>query len=536
MENTRYYPLILVAGSGFLFWAGWPVSPLPFFLFIAIAPLLALEASITAENYRRPGLAFFGYIYLTTFIWNITTTWWVYNSTVVGALFMLVANAALMTIPFMLYRKTKQAAGQGWGLFGFVLYWMTFEYLHLNWDLSWPWLTFGNAFAMVPNWVQWYDVTGVFGGTLWILLANIGFYYGCFKGETIFSRKVNKKPFFATLLLILLPILISYIIYYNYEEKGSPTEIVALQPNIDPYTEKFAGTENFIPFEEQVARFINLSEQKLTDSTQFLLWPETAIDAAFEEKNIAQYPIIESIQNNFLPNYPTLSLLTGLTSYVRYEGTHTPTARYNENIGYYDMFNTACFFSETEELSFYHKSKLVPGVEIMPYPQVFGFVSELLFSLGGTSGGYGRQKTPSVFANAEGTKVAPAICYESIYGEFMGRFVQRGAGLIFIITNDAWWGNTPGHKQHLHYARLRAVELRRSIARSANTGISAFINQKGEILQATEYLEQDVIKAKLLVNDAMTFYARYGDYLGRTAAWLSVFVFLSAMVKRRVKH
>src|SRR5690606_16142321 len=200
----------------------------------------------------------------------------------------------------------------------------------------------------------------------------------------------------------------------------------------------------------------------------------------------------------------------------------------------FDMFNTACFLSDTGEIAFYHKSKLVPGVEIMPYPQVFGFVSELLFSLGGTSGGYGRQKTPTVFAGEEGIQVAPAICYESIYGEFMSKFVQQGAGLIFIITNDGWWGNTPGHRQHLHYARLRAIELRRSIARSANTGISAFIDQRGQVLQPTEYWTQDVLRATLLVNKELTFYARFGDYLGRTAAWLSILVFLSALVKKKV--
>ena len=536
MIKTHYYPLLLVIGSGILFWAGWPVSPFPFFLFIAIAPLFALDEHVTADAYQRPGLSYFGYIYLAIFIWNTTTTWWVYNSTLVGAIFMLLANTALMSIPFILYRKTKIAAGMGWGLFGFVLYWLTFESIHLQWDLSWPWLTLGNGFAMVHKWIQWYEFTGVFGGTLWILLANIGFYYGLLKGNAIFNRKINKIPLLANLLLLFLPIAISYIIYNKYEEKGTPAEIVVLQPNIDPYTEKFADTENFIPFEEQVARFISLSEQQLTDTTQFLLWPETAIDAAFEEQRIAQYPIIQTIQNDFLSRYPRLALLTGLTSFVRYENEHTPTARYNENIGYFDMFNTACFFGETGEITFYHKSKLVPGVEIMPYPQVFGFVSELLFSLGGTSGGYGRQKEPTVFTGNGGIQGAPAICYESIYGEFMSKFVQQGAGLIFIITNDGWWGNTPGHRQHLHYARLRAIELRRSIARSANTGISAFIDQRGQVLQPTEYWTQDVLRATLLVNEELTFYARFGDYLGRTAAWLSILVFLSALVKKKVNR
>jgi len=116
----------------------------------------------------------------------------------------------------------------------------------------------------------------------------------------------------------------------------------------------------------------------------------------------------------------------------------------------------------------------------------------------------------------------------------MAEFIRNGAKSIFIITNDGWWGDTPGHEQHLAYARLRAIELRRSIARSANTGISAFLNQRGDVLQATEYWKQDIIRGTIRPSEQLTFYARYGDYIARTAAWLSVFVFLAAIVKRQL--
>jgi apolipoprotein N-acyltransferase len=140
-----------------------------------------------------------------------------------------------------------------------------------------------------------------------------------------------------------------------------------------------------------------------------------------------------------------------------------------------------------------------------------------------------------VFFNRQGIGLAPAICYESIYGDFMARYIRNGAHFIGIITNDGWWSDSPGHKQHLHYAVLRAIENRRSVARSANTGISAFIDQKGDILQPTAFWEQDVIKATLRANTNTTFYTSHGDYIGRTAVWLSVLVFLSAWVKARIK-
>ncbi len=531
----KYELLILSLVSGFLFWLGWPVKPFPFLLFLAIAPLFAIEEYIAQENFKHPGRTFYGYLYLATFIWNITTTWWVYNSTLVGAIFMLIANAALMTIPFVLFRLTKKSAGANWGYFGFVLYWITFEYIHLNWDISWPWLTLGNGFASFPEWVQWYEYTGVFGGTLWILLANLAFYFVFLKDRAIQNRQFRWRSFVLTLLCLLIPVIYSYIRYANYESQGIDKEVVVLQPNIDPFTEKFIGSENFIPFEEQLEIFISLSEQKITSETRFLAWPETAFDGIYNEETIADNPLIQRIKK-FKAKYPKLVLITGMTTFILYDEPEevTPTARYREDVGYFDVFNTAFYLDEDNNMAFYHKSKLVPGVEIMPYPQVIGFVSKLLFSLGGTSGGFGRQDERTVLETHEGIGIAPSICYESIYGDFMAEYIRNGANSIFIITNDGWWGNTPGHKQHLAYASLRAIEVRRSIARSANTGISAFINQRGDILQATEYWEQDIIRGNIQVSEQLTFYARYGDYIARTAAWLSVFVFLAAVVKRQL--
>ncbi len=534
-KGQKYELLMLSLISGLLFWLGWPVKPFPFLLFFAIAPVFAMDEYITQGNYKHPGRTFYGYLYLTTFLWNITTTWWVYNSTLVGAIFMLIANAALMTIPFVLFRITKKSAGANWGYFGFVLYWITFEYIHLNWDISWPWLTLGNGFASFPKWIQWYEFTGVFGGTLWILLANLAFYLVFLRDRAIQRRQFRWRSFVLTCIWVLLPVIYSYIRYYNYEMRGEETEVVVLQPNVDPFTEKFIGSENFIPFEQQLERFIELSEQQITPETRFLIWPETAFDGSYNEEIINTYDIIERIKR-FKAKYPDLALITGMTTYILYDDPAevTPTARYSEQAGYYDVFNTAFYLDEDNNITFYHKSKLVPGVEIMPYPEALGFVSDLLFSLGGTSGGFGRQDERTVLVSKEGIGAAPAICYESIYGDFMAEFVRNGAESIFIITNDGWWGDTPGHEQHLAFSRLRAIELRRSIARSANTGISAFLNQRGDVLQATNYWEQDVIRGTIQHSEQLTFYARYGDYIARTAAWLSFFVFLAAIVKRQL--
>src|SRR5690606_24682498 len=181
--------------------------------------------------------------------------------------------ALLMSIPWLLFRITKRNAGPGWGYFSLVMYWISFEYIHLNWDISWPWLTLGNGFATFPEWIQWYEYTGVFGGTLWIWLVNLLIFFALAgKPFSTTDKKADRRFVVYALLLISLPIAYSYYSYFTYEEEGESVEIVVLQPNIDPYTEKFIGSENFIPFEKQLERFFDLSAEKITPATSFLVW------------------------------------------------------------------------------------------------------------------------------------------------------------------------------------------------------------------------------------------------------------------------
>ena len=180
----------------------------------------------------------------------------------------------------------------------------------------------------------------------------------------------------------------------------------------------------------------------------------------------------------------------------------------------------------------YIKSKLVIGVETMPYPEYLGFLRKLTIRLGGTFRSNGVQEfRENLYSLDDSTGVAPVICYESIFGEFVSDYIKEDAGFIFVITNDGWWGDTPGYRQHLSYSRLRAIENRRSVARSANTGISCLINQKGQVLQHTNYWEPDALRGELNVNDKLTFYTRHGDFIPRTAYFFSLLLLLYTLTR-----
>ena len=172
----------------------------------------------------------------------------------------------------------------------------------------------------------------------------------------------------------------------------------------------------------------------------------------------------------------------------------------------------------------------------MPFSRYFSFLEKYIINLGGTTGSLGSQEEPSNFTSGNSILTAPVICYESIFGEYLTGYIKKGAGLIFVLTNDGWWKNTPGYRQHLSFARLRAIETRRSIARSANTGISAFINQRGDIMQQTKWWTRTALHGKIKTNDSLTFYVHYGDYIGRICAFMSVLLLLYYLSQKTSGH
>ena len=235
----KRYLFLLSLLSGVLLIIGWPVNGFPLFLFIGFVPLLFIEDYIFNNREQFNWFSFFGYSYIAMYIFNLFTTYWIYFSTPAGIGAQLM-NALFMSLTLSLFHFTRIILKHGSAYITFIVYWITFEYLHLNWDLTWSWMNLGNGFANYPSWIQWYEYTGSFGGTIWILLANVMIFRAIkmfINKERTFRKRMLLAAFCGD--LILVPIIISLVIYYTYEDKGKPITVVAVQPNIDPYNEKF---------------------------------------------------------------------------------------------------------------------------------------------------------------------------------------------------------------------------------------------------------------------------------------------------------
>lgn len=519
--------------SGVLLSIAWPSAGFAPLLFIALIPLLLAEDIIYRNSDRLKGRFLFFISYFSFLMFNLLTTWWVKYASLFGAVAAIVCNALFMAIVFYCFHVTRKKFGSITGYVSLIVYWTAFEHLHMDWDLSWPWLTFGNGFAGWVKMIQWYEFTGVLGGTIWVWVVNILLYSGL-SGLVFKITDYNyRKDFIFAGLIVFVPVFYSWTRYYTYTEEIAPVKIAVIQPNIDPYNEKFSGMSSAA----QLDRIMNLAAKVTDAETDYVVAPETALPDGIWEEEISSHPQIRRLAK-FQESHPKATWVIGLASNRYYPDSNLRSAtarKFTNSDGYYDSYNTAMQLDKEGNVQLHHKSKLVPGVEKMPFPALFKHLDAFAIDLGGISGSLGMQEIPSVFNDKnKQTSIAPVICYESIYGDYLTEYVNQGAELIFIITNDGWWSDTPGYRQHLKYATLRAIETRRSIARSANTGISCFINQRGDILQATKWWEPDAIQATINKNDSKTLYSIIGDVLGTISTFASL-VFLVLLVFRKKK-
>lgn len=529
MSKKQTY--LLALSSAILMWLAWPphvwLAPL---LFIGLVPLLIALDAIVVQQAKNTGRKVFLTAGLTFLVWNTASIYWVFNAinafnegatgTIVAFFVSLIPyglGALLMTFAFWLYSRLRKFVNPNLAYLGLICFYVAMEYLHASWDLAFPWMTLGNGLAGMHQLAQWYEYTGVYGGSIWILLSNILVFEA-------YKAWKNRQKFSLLLLyactVMVIPAAISLYQYYNYEEKGSPVNVVIVQPNIDPY-----GKFGDIPAQEQFNILKKLSDSLGQVNTEFFIWPETAIPAVIDEDRIREDNYFLQAQE-FIGKYKNGALLTGIESIKWYNDKKTLSAVKHGSGMYYDHFNAAILIENSAKIQFYHKSKLVPGPEKLPFPKVTSFISPVFEGLGGSTSGYGWQDHPGVFYAYSGVGVAPVICYESIWGSWIAQAVKDGAQFITVVTNDGWWGNTSGKDQHLLYAKLRAIETRRWVARSANTGISAFINQRGDVVKQTKWWTRTAIKADINLNDERTAYISIGDAIPQILSILAIILAL----------
>lgn len=525
MTKLLRYSLLFLASL--LLSSAWFPSFTGLFLFVAFIPLFWVENYY--YNNKSGFINVFLSAYLSFFLWNILSFWWVSYVSFVAFFVGVLFNALLPAFVFGLFHITKCRFNVRTGYAAFIFYWLGYEYLHSQWDAAVPWLFLGQGLAQDLKLIQWYEFTGSSGGSLLILLVNV-FIYRIGSEWKISTTKIKVAGLLLFLALLIVPAILSISMFNHYLLKNTEQDkiqVVVLQPNIDPYNVKFdPKTAN-----KQLDGLLDLADSIADETVDYFIAPETALPQGFWIDKFNTEVRIKKIRH-FLSKYPQAKFIVGINSYrkaANHERKKVTVRKSPNGKFYFEAYNSAIQIDTSTQIAIYHKSQLMMGPEKMPFLETFSFLEHFILDLGGLVGSLGKQDKRTVFSN-NSTKAGIIICWESVFSQYVTEYVKNGANVLFVITNDGWWGDTPGYKNHLLYSRLRSVETRRSIARSANTGISCIINQRGEIMQATSYQTKTAIKASININNKQTYFVKNGDYIGRIAAFFAVLTVLYTFV------
>jgi len=506
-KKLNSFSLSLLAGICLI--AAWTWSPLVVLLFPAWVMLLEL-----AGRKKRPLL----FLYLAFAIWNGGTTYWIANAHPLGVIATVGINAWLMAFALWfgiraraMFIRLGQRSLITW--LPVVASWMAFEHLHEYWGLAFPWLHLGNTFYAWPELVQWYSLIGNAGGTLWVLVVAIIW----------FSTTKN----FTKAAVLLAPVVLSLVMFFMPETSSSTSLAVAVvQPNINSYTEKWSTPER-----TQIQKVDRLLKESGASDVDLLVLPETFLPKARQEL-VLEKSVNDAMFKQVLKNYGKSAIFGATTYDFQEEKTY-----FNRPMGdrYYTLYNTALFQSSTTKpWDIYHKGKLVVGGESMPFVKYLQpILGDWALELGGTSGTLGTSSERTVFVDtALGLKLAPIICWENEFSGYATEYSRAGANLLAVITNDGWWGDTDGHLQHMRFSGLRAIEQRKYVVRSANTGISTILDTKGRPLDRLNWEEEGVILGQVPLMDGETLYVKTGNWLGPLMSILFGCTLLIVLISR----
>jgi apolipoprotein N-acyltransferase len=484
---------------------GWNFTLFFWLVFIGFVPLLN-QLFKSLAGFRQAFIL--SYLYILA--WQIGSTFWLFKTNMLNVALLNVMNSI---IPALIIAGASQLKrryqDRVTAYIAILAAWLIMESMQHRGDLAFPLLTLGNALGDWPMLIQWYEYTGVLGGTVWIWSVNFLF-------TEAYIHYASNKNLKARLIAIgastcILPIVASSFIY-QYDNKAHETvEIVSIHPHLDCYTEKYQ-----MPVDSIIDHYLTLSNPLLTERVDFLVWPETAVPDGGWLETIKQDPLWQRVEDS-LSRFPKLNLITGAVMYDLVRGNsekHLPLVRFQEHSGlFYKTHNAAIQLRKGSPPQIRAKQKLVAFEETLPYPNILGFLDGLIPSLGD----FAFSSFPdinAVFSNADGVRATPLICYETAFGSATAQYARNGAGLLMVLLNEGWYRNRFGARQFMRMSQIRAIECRRSVARSSNYGVSGFIDPWGKVVSATAASAPLALKANLPIVKRQTFFVKHNEWLG----------------------
>lgn len=523
IDSSKRFFIILSLSSAILLGISFPPFQFGVIACVAFVPFLILADSI--ESYGR----FFRYAYFTFFVFSMLALYWVGGFTHGKDPYLMIAGVALylweplvLSIPAMVYFFVRKSLKSKYSVLAFPFIWITMEWLYALGELAFPWLTLGNTQTYNLEKIQFADITGVYGISFWVLVLNVLTY---FLVKEVQSGILPKNRYYLAAVILMVYLLPNF---YRVDEhsfqnhEGKKINVGIVQPNVDPWN-KWENANTFLGRWMQSKHYLDLIGKHINKDIDLVVLPESAILLNLP----AHYEQMQEFKT--VIDRLNVSVISGYVRVQYYEPENAPptsSAIKGSNIRY-DSFNSIMFVEpNSKDVQSYSKMRLVPFAERIPYANKVPFLIEpLRWGVGISNWGLANDST--IFESKNfGSKFISMVCYESIFPEFISHFVNNGAEFLVFITNDSWWGNTSGARQHNQYAVLRAIENRRWVVRCANGGISSFVDPMGRMFDQTQMYTEAYISHQIEPLKNKTFYSIHGDWIARICASITIFILL----------
>ena len=479
-----------------IFWAfllalAYLPLPLGFIAWFALIRPIQILSKLTPKEAFKAG-------YFYSFMVNLFQLYWIATVTppgMVAAIFLLSLYPAIIFSSFVkLYQWRKWV-----GLVALPILWVGMEYFRSLTELSFPWTDLAYSQGYYLTLIQIVSVIGCYGLSLLLMLINIFLWQLLSKSNRPETRVSSAL---AVLGISAFIYLYGWVVFEPYPEQGD-IKISLLQGNVDLST-KWKSATRMRNFE----LYDSLSQTVAKDSVDLIIWPETAAPC---------YPRVEWRHRKLLAETAKKSGATHLIGAldVVYENKKEKA------------YNSAFQFSPDGLIdTAYHKVKLVPFSEHVPYQDYLPFLTRDFLSqyldaikthkIQWWSDFYPGDTT--VIFNIDKAGYAVLICFESAFPQYVRQTILDGAEFLVTITNDTWFGRSPGPYQHLILSVFRAVENRIWVARCANSGISTFIDPFGRQIVSADLFTRDVISANIYPVEGHSTFTEIGPIFGQISA------------------
>ncbi len=557
---SRRNKYLLAVLSGVLLGLAFPPTGLAggLLAFVALVPLLvALESGARLREAFKIG-------WVAMFVLGLVSNYWVggWKSLgevdpflMMGGVLLAIVHPFFLIVPWLLYDSVRRRFGRVAALYSLPVFQAGFEYAHSFGDLAYPWLNLYNTQTYNLAYVQFIEISGPYLLSIFIVLVNVEVFQLFFLKRQK-GHNGRKWHWGALILLVLLPYLYGAYAINQREDSHASLRVTIVQPNIDPWAKWYTDEQRTLDTNFDATMTALRADH---DSTDLMVWPETAITFYITSPGKSYelgelYKFIATSHHALLTGFPDRA------TYIEGQDSIPPDAVPTGVSGvYYRSWNAAMMVYEDTSgrmhRAAYHKQKLVPLGEHIPFIQLFPFLGKWFqWGVGIGSWNYGEGyeplklplQTPPPFQGGEASptmrgvvdtlRITPMICYESVYPSFVRHFVDNGANMLSVITNDGWYGTSSGPYQHEQFAVLRAIENRRWVVRCANTGISTFIDDRGRFVQSLPLFISGSITQRVPLIERKTLYVRWGDYIAIPAMIYSIVVLIfaiTARIKRR---